>query len=555
MLSNIAFAESKWITKKINNPDETNNKLIKLKEIFDKELITQSEYDKKRKEILGLETTIVSNDKQNVEVIKKISGYYKGNLIYPNGDRLPVYSEIYLNNKNLLEGKYFFFDFGGELLPGKLNEFKIQSNNEVSIDWIDKYGRGWLNVNLYSNKFEGTFGVLNNNQFDKIGNWTGVKISLDEYNYERKEILGLEEIIVANTNKQNIEVINDTTGPKIIVANSFQANQDLTAIIRGTVNDQNEIVLVTIDGDNVSLKQGSFTYPIFVKPNGQIVEIVALDKYGNKSKKTVQLKRSTTVIATKKFDFLDPRKIKVKIKPNAVALIIGVENYENTFAAPFAKNDALFFNDFVHTSLGVPKYNIKLLMNKDARRNNTLKSLFKWLPKVVDENKTDLYIFFSGHGLASEDGKDLFLLPSDGDPEILEETSLHRNIIFDSIAKLNPKSVTVFLDTCYSGATRSEEFLVASKQIFIEPVEQLIPKNFSVFSASAGKETAKVLKEAGHGLFSYYLMKGLEGEADKNNDKQITNEELIGFIKKNVSRQANQTPQLSGNPGQVLVQW
>ena len=50
-------------------------------------------------------------------------------------------------------------------------------------------------------------------------------------------------------------------------------------------------------------------------------------------------------------------------------------------------------------------------------------------------------------------------------------------------------------------------------------------------------------------------MKGLEGDADVNSDNQITNGELLTFIKKNVSRQANQTPQLSGDPEQVLVQW
>ena len=171
------------------------------------------------------------------------------------------------------------------------------------------------------------------------------------------------------------------------------------------------------------------------------------------------------------------------------------------------------------------------------------------------KKKTDIYVFFSGHGLASEDGSDLYLLPSDGVPEILEDSSLLRNKIFNSIAKLNPKSVTVFLDTCYSGATRSEEMLVAAKPIFNVVEEQEIPNNFTVFSASASKETAKVLKEAEHGLFSYFLMKGLEGQADKNDDHQITNEELHFFINKNVSRQANQTPQLNGNPNQVLVRW
>ena len=113
----------------------------------------------------------------------------------------------------------------------------------------------------------------------------------------------------------------------------------------------------------------------------------------------------------------------------------------------------------------------------------------------------------------------------------------------------------MFFDTCYSGATRSEEFLVAAKPIFIDVEEQEIPTNFTVFSAASGRETAKVLEEAEHGLFSYYMMKGLEGEADSNSDNQITNGELIAFINKNVSRQANQTPQLSGDPNQVLVQW
>ena len=51
------------------------------------------------------------------------------------------------------------------------------------------------------------------------------------------------------------------------------------------------------------------------------------------------------------------------------------------------------------------------------------------------------------------------------------------------------------------------------------------------------------------------MMKGLEGEADANSDNQITNGELISFINKNVTVLANQTPQLNGNPDQVLVKW
>ncbi len=355
--------------------------------------------------------------------------------------------------------------------------------------------------------------------------------------------------------KQEIKIKKDFEGPNISVANTFEANNDLTASIQGQITDQSDIVSLMIDGDEVSMVNGSFNKELYVFPRGQEVEIIARDKHGNKSETTVKLVRATVVAQEEKFDFLDPRKIKAKTNKNAVAIIIGIEDYENTFAAPFATNDAVTFNDFARLSLGIPANNIKLLTNDEAERNDTLKVLRTWLPKKIEDNQTELYVFYSGHGLASEDGNDLYLLPADGEPDILEDTTILRNKMFDIIAELNPKRVTMFFDTCYSGATRDEEFLVAAKPIFIEAAEQDIPTNFNIFSASSGRETAKVLKEAEHGLFSYYMMKGLEGEADKNNDQQITNGELITFINKNVSRQADQTPQLNGNPDQVLVQW
>ena len=437
MHSNSTFGESKWITKKTESEEpiiqNDNEKLKKLKSLFDQNLITQDEYENKRREILGLE-------------------------------------------ENVGESK-----------------------------WITK------------------------------------KTDSEEPTIEKKV--------------QTVIVKNDTTGPEIIVKKTFKANQELTAIIKGRVKDDSEIVELTIGGYPVSIQSGNFSKQFYVRPEGQLIEIVSIDIHGNRSSTSVDLIRASVQIATKQFDFLDPRKIKTKTKPSAVALIIGIEDYQNTVNAPFAKKDALAFNDFARMSFGVPQYNIKMLLNNDAEFVDTLKVINKWLPKVVKENKTDLYVFFSGHGLASEDGEDLFLLPSDGDPELLEYSALMRNQIFDDIAKLNPKSVTVFLDTCYSGTTRSEEFLVASKQIFIEPEEQIIPDKFTVFSASAGKETAKIFEEVEHGLFSYFLMKGLEGEADNNNDQQITNGELHAFINKQVSRQANQTPQLSGDSNKILVQW
>ena len=129
------------------------------------------------------------------------------------------------------------------------------------------------------------------------------------------------------------------------------------------------------------------------------------------------------------------------------------------------------------------------------------------------------------------------------------------------IGKAKPKSATIFLDTCYSGLSRGKETLLASARgIVVTPKPQSIPNGFTVLSAASGQQISSGLKEAKHGLFSYYLMKGMEGGADANGDKKITAGELHAYLGKRVQRQAvrlgrEQTPELSGDGERVLVRW
>ena len=83
---------------------------------------------------------------------------------------------------------------------------------------------------------------------------------------------------------------------------------------------------------------------------------------------------------------------------------------------------------------------------------------------------------------------------------------------------------------------------VVKKKVSIE--------NLTVFTASGGKEISSSWPEKKHGLFSYYLMKGMRGDADKDNDSNITYGELGDYIKENVTLTAGmldreQTPTLS----------
>ena len=152
----------------------------------------------------------------------------------------------------------------------------------------------------------------------------------------------------------------------------------------------------------------------------------------------------------------------------------------------------------------------------------------------------------------------MFFLPYDGDPELLEDSAIDRKPLFADIQAISPRSVTVFLGSCYSGGTRAGGTLLASlRPITIRTKQQNIPDGFTVLSAAKGDQTSQSLEEAKHGLFSYFLMRGLEGDADANNDNQITAGELHSFVTDKVERQSGfkQTPDLQGDANRVLVRF
>ena len=309
-------------------------------------------------------------------------------------------------------------------------------------------------------------------------------------------------------------------------------------------------------------KKGNFELEGFVvdPDEGDQIKIVAIDQWKNKSEKTINIKVEFKEIADlRTYEKPNPNKIKVKKDKNKIAIIIGIEKYKTlkNIDAPYANRDANAFRAYANRALGIPNKNIKVLIDENATREKLLKALTLWLPQAARGKGKDIYIFFAGHGLASDDGKNLYILPQDGDAALLQYTAISRLEIFELISKVQPKSVTMFFDTCYSGQTRDEEMLVAGlRPIRLAAEEQEAPNNFTIFTASNYDQTSGSINEAEHGIFSYYLMKGMEGNADSNEDKKITNGELIAYLKQNVTEEAfinnrQQEPMLSGDPEKV----
>jgi len=369
----------------------------------------------------------------------------------------------------------------------------------------------------------------------------------------RKKIKELEQSQI----RKNVNIENDTSIPNIkILSNQTIGKQ---GIINGNVQDNFGIAELLINNKPVAFdNNGDFEFSSYVPSSGKEIKIKVIDLAGLSASTTIKLipdrKQISTAII---FDDLNPLNKSVKVNKNAIALIIGIANYENATKALFADNDALVFKDYASEKLGVPENRIKVLLNEEAEYAEILLTAKKWLKRLTKKNKSDIYIFFAGHGLASNDGEQIYLLPFDGRVKLLDDTALVRNRLFNEIQQANPKSVTVFLDTCYSGKTRSEETLIASRPVEIKAKKQSVPNGFTLFSAAGADETSNPLYEAKHGIFSYFLMKGMEGEADINNDNQITANELHYYLKENVAQHSDdeQTPELQGDKDRVLVQF
>jgi hypothetical protein len=268
-----------------------------------------------------------------------------------------------------------------------------------------------------------------------------------------------------------------------------------------------------------------------------------------------------TASSTVEYPKLDPGRLKGHPNPNALALIIGIDRYETAPTAEFGENDARDFYDYAINALGVKPTNIKLLSGQKARRLDIEKAVFTWLKPSIVKGQTEVYIYFSGHGLASSDGTDLFLLPYDGDGALLARSAVRRKEIIQAVTEAGARSTTIFTDTCYSGGTRTGETLIAgARPIAVVAKESDVPQNVTILAASGADQFSNSLPPARHGLFSYLLMKGLEGDADVDHDRQITADELQAYLQERVPREAAklgrpQTPQLIGDGSRVVTRY
>jgi hypothetical protein len=134
-------------------------------------------------------------------------------------------------------------------------------------------------------------------------------------------------------------------------------------------------------------------------------------------------------------------------------------------------------------------------------------------------------------------------------------------ILSGAPAKPRAEWVVVSLDTCYSGAAGGRTFASLRTRpgtvddLFLERLART--KSLAIITASRPNEVSLEVGEYGHGLFTYHLLQGLQGQADLNRDGSVSLQELYEYVEQEVTRTSralggNQHPVLKGELEGVL---
>jgi hypothetical protein len=238
--------------------------------------------------------------------------------------------------------------------------------------------------------------------------------------------------------------------------------------------------------------------------------------------------------------------------PKDWGLIIGIEDYLHLPKVNFARKDALIIRDYFVRILGVPEENIIMLVDSDATRARIEGYLQQYIPANVSA-ETTLYVYFAGHGAPDPAKGNPYLVPFDGDIRFLGNTGYPLKRFYDDIDKLKIRRSYVFLDSCFSGvASRAAEMLIkGARPVLIHSKEiQLDPHKIVALSATAAGQVSNPFPKTEHGLFTYYLLRALGGEADSDDDSWLSVKEVYEYVRRHVSRESRkmgheQTPMIT----------
>jgi len=425
-----------------------------------------------------------------------------------------------------------------ELCPGYIRPYELVGNsyrkanqNDTAITYFKKAADlGTSNYKLYY--------LLASLLFEKG--------DLDEANRNIKKSLSIRgDYPKALKLNQEIEKAGDSEGPRIILYEPavrrgmkiLKTYENLT--VRGLATDKSGVTWVKVNQLETSLDEyGNFLKDIPIQLGTNTIRVEAADTLGNRAYISIEIEGEKYALPPlTRVEAASQRKA---LYGRSFAIVIGINNYEKWPGLEFAVADA----NAVQNALQKTGFDdITLIMDKEATQRRILSELFHKLPEKV--NRSDRVLFyFAGHGQTEAlpgGGKKGYIIPVDAETDSYASTAISMEQIRSLSSRIAAKHIFYVMDSCYSGLglNRStgvwpgiSDFL---RKVSAMRVVQII---------TAGGQGEQVQEREGHGLFTSFFLKAIEGDADLDKDNVVTGTELGAYLRptvSNASRQA-QTP-------------
>jgi uncharacterized caspase-like protein len=226
--------------------------------------------------------------------------------------------------------------------------------------------------------------------------------------------------------------------------------------------------------------------------------------------------------------------------PRLFGIVVGIDAYyDGDLGLAYAANDARTIKRTLQDrgSRLFAAIDIRTLIDEDATKQR-ITEVFRELAGVVQPS--DVFVLYlSGHGFA-EQGRYHFI-PQElrySNLETLRETSLQEHELVGLLAEIEAQKSLVILDTCYAGAfDEARQFAFARGIEEKAAIDRLMRATGRAVLAASTSRALALEGYNGHGLYTYALLEGLRGDADRragNGNGAVSVLELGAFLDERV---------------------
>jgi tetratricopeptide (TPR) repeat protein/uncharacterized caspase-like protein len=245
------------------------------------------------------------------------------------------------------------------------------------------------------------------------------------------------------------------------------------------------------------------------------------------------------------------------------AVVVGISDYQdkNIPDLRYADRDAQAFANFLRSPAGgsLDADHLKLLLNENATAGRIAEALDGLLEQVKEGDLAIIY--FSGHGdverkTVTQPG---FLLAWDAPSRVYmgggTYSLAYLQEIITTLSTQNLAKVLVITDACHAGKLSGSQ--IGGAQLTSANLARQYASEIKILSCQPNEFSLEGEQwGGGRGCFSYHLVDGLLGLADRNNDGIVTLGELDRYLEDHVTAEAapqSQVPMLIGNKTDPLA--